>query len=264
MTTRPDTDSYDDVELATIDLPVRDGTTISSVFARPVGDGKHPAVVICAEGTGINTFIRRLAATLAHEGYVTIVPDYYRGDGPPSPDDYDDFATLMEYIGALDFRRAIHDVVDGAAYLRSLPYVDASRIASWGYCTGGTLALFVACLVPDLAASVVFFPSQPTFDELTPMKPVHAADLLWNIACPVLFLVGGNDAVLPPVAIEELRARLDTWGIDAHIEVYEGALHAFNAPGSSMYDQHADERSWEDATAFLAGHLHPRPGRLTE
>src|SRR5688572_30467500 len=100
MITPPDTDSYDDVELVMIDLPVRDGTTIPSVLARPLGDALHPAVVIAAEGTGINTFIRRVAATLAHEGYVTIVPDYYRGDGPPSPDDYDDFATLLQHIGA--------------------------------------------------------------------------------------------------------------------------------------------------------------------
>ena len=74
----------------------------------------------------------------------------------------------MSYIGALDFTRAVHDQCDGLDHLQGLPTVDASRVASWGYCTGGTLALFVACLRPDLAASVVFFPSQPTFTRTPP------------------------------------------------------------------------------------------------
>ena len=257
MTMPLDRDSFDDVELTMIDLLVRDGSSIPAVFARPLGNGPFPAVVIGAEGTGINTFIRRLAATFAHEGYVAIVPDYYRGHGPASPDDYDDFVTLMAYIGALDFGQAVHDVLDGIEHLKTLPFVDSSRIASWGYCTGGTMALFAACLSADLAASVVFFPSQPTFDELTPAKPVHAADLLWNISCPILFLIGDQDVVLPPAAREEFRGRLDTWGVDARIEVYEGAPHAFNAHGSSMYHQAADEQSWADATAFLAELLRP-------
>ena len=71
----------------------------------------------------------------------------------------------------------MHDLFDGIDYLQGLPTVDATRVASWGYCTGGTIALFAACLRHDLAASVVFFPSQPTFDPHTANQPVDAIDL---------------------------------------------------------------------------------------
>jgi hypothetical protein len=42
----------------------------------------------------------------------------------------------------------------------------------------------LAVLDRRLAAAVRFFPSQPTFPELTPKRPVQPADLLWNVACP--------------------------------------------------------------------------------
>ena len=257
MTARPDTDAYDDVDVAEVTVATRDGASTRAILARPHGAGPFPAVVIGAEGTGPNTFTRHLAATLAYLGYVAIVPDYYRGEGPPRPDDYDDFDALMSYIDALDFRRAVHDECDALDYVRALPYVDGTRIASWGYCTGGTLALFVACLRPDLAASVVFFPSQPTFGEHDAKRPVDAVDLLWNIGCPILFLIGDQDVVLPSDQLDEFRGRLERWNVDAEVRVYPGAGHAFNAHGSSLYHQAADEQSWEDAIAFLGAHLHP-------
>src|SRR5262249_37360710 len=151
----------------------------------------------------------------------------------------------------LDFRRAVHDVLDGIDYVQQLPFVDATRVASWGYCTGGTLALFAACLRPDLAAAVVFFPSQPTFAEHDAKKPVDVADLVWNIACPLLLLIGDQDVVLPPDRLTELRARFEQWGVDATVNVYPDGGHAFNTHGSSLYHEPSDLASWDDAVAFV-------------
>jgi carboxymethylenebutenolidase len=254
MTTRPTSEHYDDVVTETIRLPVRDGTT-AAVLSRPATGGPHPAIAIGAEGSGVNSFIRRVAATLAHLGYVTVVPDYYRGGGPADPEDYTDIEGMMSHIDALDFRRAVQDLLAGIDHLQSLPDVDPARVGSWGYCTGATLALFAACLRHDLAASVLFYPSQPTFAVLDAEKPVHAMDLLWNIACPTLFVVGDLDVVLPPERLPELRGRLEQWGVDATIETYPGAQHAFSAEASAFYNRAADEKSWEDAVAFAARHL---------
>jgi len=254
---KPDTDTYDDVVIEMIDLPTRDGATAPAVFSLPVGDGPFPAIAIGAEGTGPNTYIRKVAATLSHLGFAVIVPDYYRGSGPPEPDNYDDFETLMSYIGALDFTRAVHDLFDGIDYLQGLPTVDATRVASWGYCTGGTIALFAACLRHDLAASVVFFPSQPTFDQHTAKQPVDAIDLLWNITCPIAFLIGDDDVVLPADRLADVRQRFEQWGVDATVTVYPGAGHAFNAHGSALYHEPADEQSWQDAVEFVTRRLAP-------
>src|SRR5581483_2894849 len=154
MTVRPDHEQYDGVVTETVDLVTRDGAT-TAFLARPASPGRHPAVAVGAEGTGINSYIRRVAATLAHLGYVAIVPDYYRGGGPEDPEDYTDIDGMVRHLDALDFRRAIHDLLAGIDLLAARADVDGGRIASWGYCTGATLALFAACLRHDLAAAVL-------------------------------------------------------------------------------------------------------------
>ena len=103
----------------------------------------------------------------------------------------------------------------------------------------------------------MFFPSQPTFDPHTAKKPVDVIDLVWNIACPLAFLIGDQDMVLPADRLADLNQRFDQWDVDATVVVYEGAGHAFNAHGSVLYNQAADEASWDDAVEFVMRQLNP-------
>jgi carboxymethylenebutenolidase len=252
----PLTDAYDDVELAELRLEARQGSLPALLYAPRLG-GPWPAVVLAAEAFGINAFIRRVAAALAHRGYMTLVPDYYRGEGPTDPEGYLDFTEVVAFISDLDFRRATHDVIAAIDYLRELPSVRHDRIAVWGYCTGATLAMLAAALRPDVAAAVLFFPSQPTFDALDAKRPVHPVDLLWNVGCPLLFIYGDQDPVMSPDQLSDLGKRLDEWGIDHTVKIYPGAGHAFSAPVAPLRHDAADRASWADAGRFLAAHLRP-------
>jgi len=250
----PAAETYDDVVTETIDLAVRNGTT-PAFLARPVAPGPHPGVVIGAEGTGPNSFIRKIAATLAHLGYVAIVADYYRGTGPADPEDYSDIDDMVAHIDALDFRQAIQDELVALDFLIARDDVDATRLASWGYCTGATMAMFLPCLRHDIAAAVCFFPSQPWFETIDARHPVHAMDLLWNVNGAIAFMIGDLDVVLPPERIPELRGRLGQWGVDGTIFTYPEAQHAFCAEGATFYNAEAAAQSWQDAVGFLAEKL---------
>jgi carboxymethylenebutenolidase len=186
---------------------------------------------------------------------VAIIPDYYRGAGPTEPDNYDDIAALMTCIGALDFARAANDLVDAVEYLRSCSYVDPTRMASWGYCTGATLALLAAELHPAISVSVIFYPSQPMHASITPKTPVHAWDLLWSLRGSTLLLIGDQDVVLTAELLLEYRRRLEQWRITHEIVVYAGAGHAFNARGSSFYNEAADRASLPRAVQYLEANL---------
>ena len=173
VTVRPDTDAYDDVESRDDRRSRRgDGATHAGRVRPPAGDGPFPAVVIGAEGTGPNTYIRHLAATLSHLGFVAIVPDYYRGSGPPDTRRLRRLrdADVVHRRARLHGGRCTTSATRSTTCARSRTSTRRAS-ASWGYCTGGTLALFVACLRHDLAASVVFFPSQPTFDAHDAKQP---------------------------------------------------------------------------------------------
>jgi len=218
----------------------------------PEGSGPHPAVVLGAEAYGVNNFIRGVQEKLVDLGYAVAVPDYYHGNGPAEPENYDDFTEVKEHIGRLDFTGGARDLAGTVDTLRAMAGIDPRRIAVWGYCTGGTLAWLAACLRGDLAAAVLFFPSQPVFAELNPGRPVHPIDLLWQITCPALFLYGDQDKLMPPDVLADLRARIDYWRVDARVEMYPGAGHSFTCPRGPMRNAEADRAAWNDAISFLS------------
>jgi carboxymethylenebutenolidase len=237
-------------EPTSVDL-VHTGGTAPALVYQPATTRPGPAVVLSAEAYGINDFTRQVASALAAEGYVVVVPDYYRGHGLRDPDNYADFTEVMQFIDALDFTQGTHDIMAGIDHARGLPSVDPKQVIVWGYCTGATLAMLAASLDRQLLGAVLFFPSQPTFPELTPSRPVQPVDLLWNVACPLLLIYGDQDEMLV-AQMPEIRRRLEQWRIAHDIRVYPGAGHAFSAPGPPLRNEAAAVASWADALAFAA------------
>jgi carboxymethylenebutenolidase len=244
----------DDLSYEVVTLTVR-GDSVPAMLYRPNGPGPFPGVVIGQEATGPNGFIRRVASDLASSGYVTIVPDYYHGAGPPDPENYEDIETIFEYMAVLDFRHATYDLMEAVEHLKRLPEVDETRLGVWGYCTGATMALLTACLHPGLGATVLFYPSQPRFDALDVNRPVQPIDMVWNLTSPVLVMVGDQDPVWPPELVAELRDRFTVWGIDGTLKVYAGAGHAFCTPAPMFHHPDAGQAAWADGFGFLEEHL---------
>jgi carboxymethylenebutenolidase len=225
----------------------------------PDGPGPHPGLVLGMEATGINHFIRDVGQRLAGLGYAVAIPDYYRGGGPADPEDYDDIDAIMPHTFTLDFPRAARDLIAAADALRERDDVDADRVGYWGYCTGASVALLAACLDRWSAIAVAFYPSQPTFTELTPQRPAHLVDLLWQLTCPLLLIYGDQDVIMSAEQLADVRARLERWRVDHEVRVYEGAGHAFSAPTPAFHHPEADARSWADAVEYLGAHLPPSP-----
>jgi carboxymethylenebutenolidase len=246
---------FDDVVHEELPIPAG-AVSIPAVSFRPRAEGRHPAVVVGAEATGVNTFIREVGSKLAHEGYAVIIPDYYRGVGPEDPDDYGDLDSIMRHMLPLDFRQAAWDQLYGLDYLRAQSYVDGSRVATWGYCTGATLALLAIELDRTIAASVLFYPSQPTFDDsMYTNHPSDPLDLLWNIRGHALIFYGDQDEACPPELQKELKQRLERWNVDHELVIYPGAGHVFAGDFMGSYRPEADKDSWTRAIAMLARRL---------
>ena len=247
---RPVTEQYDDVVAETVAVTAPDGYTGPALLYRPAGPGPHPGVAIGMEATGINHFIRDVAATLAHLGFATIVPDYYRGTGPTDTENYDDIDAIMSHTLALDFPRAARDLIAAADWLREYGAVDSERVGYWGYCTGATVVLLAAELDRHAAVGVFFYPSQPWFTDLGPGRPAHPMDLLWLLTCPTLIIYGDDDVVMSAEQLATVRDGLVRGGVDHEVRGYAGAGHAFNAPSPAFYNEAADLASWPDAVEF--------------
>lgn len=228
-----------------------------TLVVTPSAGGPHPAVVIGVEAYGPNPFTTGVATRLAEGGHVVVAPDYYRGHGPSDAEAYTDFAEVKRFIDALDFRRGTRDLLTAVAHAAGRDDVDPDRIAVWGYCTGGTLALLAAELSDRIAAAVPFFPwpRPEARRELASGEedggPSTAVGAALPRAVPLRRPGRGAPARAPGAA-----ARPPRHAGDRHrLAVYPGAGHAFCAPVPPMRDDAADRASWSEATAFLARHL---------
>jgi carboxymethylenebutenolidase len=215
-------------------------------------------VVLGVEAMGPNAFSAQVAHRLAERGHTVVVPDYLRGTGPEDPDDYEHLAPVRRAIAELNFVDAALDVLDAVATARTLSGVDPERVAVWGYCTGGTLALLAACLDRRLGAAVCFYPSQLTFDVLDERRPVNPMDLIWALASPTVVFYGDQDRQLAGRRTE-LERRLRAARADARLVVYPGADHVFAGPMPRRYRADCDADSWTIATDLLDRVLAP-PG----
>jgi len=233
------------------------GGEVRTLLYEPALPGPHPGVVLGAEATGVNAFLRCVAATLASIGFICALPDYYRGNGPANPEGYDDLDDILDHLGRLDFVAATGDVDLALDALVQHPRVDPTRIAVWGYCTGATLALLAAATRNDIAAAVLFYPSQPTFETLDFAHPVNPFELLWALRSRTLLLYGTEDVIFPPAVEADLRSRIEHWPVDAELAMYEGAGHAFCSPDSSYSHPSSASKAWQDAVAYLMRELNP-------
>lgn len=213
--------------------------------------GLRPCVLLCHEGPGLDEHVRGRAVRLASLGYLAFALDYH-GDGVVmAMDEY------MAALGRLMADRSLTQEIGraGLDVLLSRPEADATRVAAFGYCFGGIMALELARAGAPLAAVVGFHPG----------APVPAPDASRNITGSVLMCWGAADPFVPAEARQGFAAEMAEAGVaDWRIELYGGVGHSFTnqhvddvgVPGLG-YDAKADRRSWRSALTLLEETLGP-------
>ncbi|MFP4565669.1 MAG: dienelactone hydrolase family protein [Spirochaetaceae bacterium] len=217
-----------------------DGTTLEGYLATPSGSGPFPGVIMVHEWWGLNMDIARLADALAREGYVVLAPDAFRGSVAQSAQD------AMQQVRATPQEQVAGDMDAALDFLRSHELVDADRVASMGFCFGGTQSMFMGTRNPELAAVVTFYGGGPITDpeELGTMDE----------AGPVLGVFGAEDESIPVGEVRDFERALNRRGIENTITVYDGVGHAF--VGSENYDAGGTPtEAWNQLLGFLEENL---------
>ena len=81
------TDQYEGMIAETITINGANGDAINTYFARPLGDGPFPAMVLIHHLPGWDELYRDFTRKFAHHGYLAISPDLYHRFGHGTPDD---------------------------------------------------------------------------------------------------------------------------------------------------------------------------------
>jgi len=202
-------------------------------------DKKLPAVIIIHEWWGLNENIKNMANELAKEGYAVLAVDLYNGKVASNPNE------AMELVNkARDNQNESNsNLLAAVKYLKTLDYINQTKVASLGWCFGGGQSLQLALNTDTqdpLAATVLYYGNLVT-DEKT----------LSKIDWPVLGIFGGLDQSIPVSEVEKFEQALNANNITNEIYIYEDVGHAFANPTGGGFAPAELNDAWEKTVNFL-------------
>ena len=227
---------------------------VIAYYARPLGAGPYPGVVVLHHMPGWDEWNREVARKLAHHGYAAILPNLHYREAPgASPDDA---SAKVRAMGLTPDDQMVGDVEGAAAFLRAQTYANA-KVGVMGFCSGGRQTYLAACRIPSLDAAVDCWGGRVVAkpEELTPRQPVAPVTLTKDINCPVLGLFGNEDANPTPDDVDKTEAALKLHGKVYEFHRYDNAGHGFFATDRPNYRQHAAVDGWLHVFAWFGKYL---------
>jgi dipeptidyl aminopeptidase/acylaminoacyl peptidase len=221
-------------------IKTRDGLYVAAAMRRPKGPGPFPVLIHfhgAPGGRGMEQLAGWVAGTTGgpvwerflQEGFVVVVADYRGGPFPRGQ------AIKPEDISYADDGMAVLE------YVRSLPYVDKSRINLYGVSLGGDVVMHMlsrtrvhgAILgapapINFLGASIPPASSGSSPEDRWKSMTINAELARRNIASietPLLIFAGTADGLIHLDRI--LHDSLDKAGKKVRMEIYENGYHDF-------------------------------------
>lgn len=243
------TDMYEGMLAETVTYPGANGDVINAYYARPLGPGPFPGMVVIHHMPGWDEWYREATRKFAHHGYAAISPNLYARAGHGAPEDV---AAAVRAEGGVADDQVLGDLAGALAFLRSLPN-SSGKIGVFGTCSGGRHAYLAACRVPGFAAAVDCWGGRVVMapEELTPKQPVAPLDYTAGLACPLLGLFGEEDRSPTPEQVARHEQALRQHGKDYEFHMYPGAGHGFFYYDRPNYRQAQAVDGWGKVWAFL-------------
>jgi carboxymethylenebutenolidase len=232
----------------TIDV---DGSPMPSYLARPDGEDPKPAVIVLQEIFGVNAEVKRIADLFASAGYVALAINYYHRTHPNLNEPYTQEGLQAGFAAAGQVSRATlrADVAAAIAWLDEQPFVEQGKIATAGFCFGGSTA-FVTAALPGLRAAIPFYGGSIA-GGFPNGEPEGLADI-GDIHIPMLLFFGGKDDFIPAEAVAKVEKAIADAHLDAEVVVYPNVGHAFFRESSSALNEHEVDDAWKRVQAFLS------------
>jgi carboxymethylenebutenolidase len=200
--------------------------------------GHGPGVVIIQEWWGLNQQIKGVCDRFAHEGFVALAPDLYRGELAKEPDE------AGKMMMSLNIDRAAKDMSGAVDFLLANDATTGSNVGVTGYCMGGALALRLAAMRGDAVAAVA-----PYYGVIGwPQAPVD-----WSqMRAAVQGHYASNDDFASPDAVAAFAHELRDLGKAVEVFTYDDTEHAFtNETRPEVHDADATEQAFTRTFAFF-------------
>ena len=248
-----ETDMYEGMLAETIAMAGANGDVINAYFARPLGPGPFPGMVLVHHMPGWDEWYREAARRFAYHGYAAISPNLYHRAGHGTPEDV---AAQVRAAGGVPDDQAVGDIAGALQVLRALPYGNG-KAGVFGTCSGGRHAYLAACRVKGFDAVVDCWGGRVVMsaDELSSHAPVAPIDYTSELSCPLLGLFGEEDQSPTPEQVTQHEEALKAHGKSYEFHMYPGAGHGFFYYHRPNYRQQQAVDGWQKIWAFLERYL---------
>lgn len=217
------------------------GDQVNAWVVHPERSDPAPVVVVIHEIYGLTDWIRAVADQVAAEGYIAIAPDLLSGKGPEGGGTaaMADRQAVVQAIRELEEAEVDRRLRAAAEYATGLPSA-APRVATVGFCWGGSTSFRFATSWPELDGAVVYYGGGPATGSLS------------RIEAPVLGLYGGDDERVNST-IPAAEAEMDRLGKSYTPVLYDGAGHGFlrQQDGRDGANMEATRQAWPRTVAFF-------------
>ena len=244
---------YDAMQAETISIAGDNGDQIKAYFARPMGAGPYPGVVVIHHGPGWDEWSTEVTRKFAAHGYLAVCPHLYHRAGPDLS--ADDAAAAARASGGTPDQQFLGDAAGALAFLRGLDNSN-SKVGTIGFCSGGRQSFLAACSLNldaavDCYGACVVNPPPPNISyNLTPC--VERTD---RLSCPLLGLFGEEDKMPAPAETAELAKVLEKYGKTYEFHTYPGAGHSFFATDRPAYRVEAANDGWAQILRWFGQYL---------
>ena len=179
--------------------------------------GPRPGILMIHDRSGFSDNTLADALMIAKLGYAVFAEDIFgKGVVPKDVPEMKKLITIYKDDRPLMRARALA----GFDVFKALPIVDPTRLASVGYCFGGTVGIE---LIETGAPLLGFVSVHGSFNKFTP----QAAK---NIKGRVLILHGAEDTAAPMEEVNSLISQFRSAKVDFEVNLYSGATHGFTRP----------------------------------
>jgi carboxymethylenebutenolidase len=244
---------YEGMLAETITMHGANGHVINAYFARPLGPGPVPGIVLVHHLPGWDEWYREVTRKFAHHGYAALAPNLYCRDGHGTPEDV---AAKVRAAGGCPDDQVVGDLEGAMQHLRSLPYGNG-RVGVFGTCSGGRQAFLAACRVKGFDAVVDCWGGRVVMskEELTPKQPAAPIDYTKDLSCPLLGLFGEEDKGPTPEQVTRHEQELKKHGKTYEFHMYPNAGHGFFYYDRPAYRQQQAVDGWQKVFAFFEKYL---------
>ncbi|MCK0162117.1 dienelactone hydrolase family protein [Allomuricauda sp. F6463D] len=214
------------------------GGEIKGLLSKPKeSQGKMGGVVVVHENRGLNPYIEDVGRRAAKAGFISLAPDALTPLGG-YPGNDDEGRTLQR---KRDRNEMLEDFIAAYEYLKNNEDCNG-KVGVVGFCFGGWISNMMAVKVPDLAAAVPFYGSQPADEEVAQIK------------APLMIHYAGLDERVN-AGWPDYEAKLKELDKAYETHFYPDVNHGFHNNTTPRFDEASADLAWDRTIEFFKKHL---------